>query len=131
MSYGLTLLIVGFGGAVGAITRFQITTWFSGWFGTSFPYATLTVNVVGCFIMGVLVAALNTGTLIAPHWRPLIAVGFLGALTTFSTFSFDTFALFTEGFWLRAALNVILNLVLCMLAVAAGYALLTRGSMPG
>lgn len=67
MSYGLTLLIVAFGGAVGAITRFQITTWFSGWFGTSFPYATLTVNVVGCFIMGVLVAALNTGTLIAPH----------------------------------------------------------------
>ncbi|STQ78715.1 camphor resistance protein CrcB [Hafnia alvei] len=78
MSYGLTLLIVAFGGAVGAITRFQITNWFNGWFGNSFPYATLTVNVVGCFIMGLLVAALNTGTLISPHWRPLIAVGFLG-----------------------------------------------------
>ena len=110
MSYGLTLLIVAFGGAVGAITRFQITNWFNGWFGNSFPYATLTVNVVGCFIMGLLVAALNTGTLISPHWRPLIAVGFLGALTTFSTFSFDTLALFTQGFWLRAAMNVILNL---------------------
>lgn len=128
MSYALTLLIVAFGGAVGAVSRFQVTNWFSVWFGNGFPYATLAVNVVGSFIMGLLSAALMSGTLIAPHWRPLIGVGFLGALTTFSTFSFDTLALFTQGFWLKAALNIVLNLVLCLAAVAVGYALLSRGS---
>lgn len=128
MSYGMTLLIVAFGGAIGAISRFQVTNWFAAWFGNAFPYATLTVNVVGSFIMGLLSAALINGTLIAPHWRPLIGVGFLGALTTFSTFSFDTLALFTQGYWLKAVLNVVLNLVLCLSAVAVGYALLSRGS---
>lgn len=123
MNYGLTLLLVAGGGALGAISRFQITNWFNAWFGNAFPYATLTVNVIGCFIMGVLVAMLNSATLIAPHWRPLIGVGFLGALTTFSTFSFDTFILLSDGFWIKALLNVILNLILCMAAVSVGYAL--------
>ncbi|AKH90138.1 fluoride efflux transporter CrcB [Edwardsiella tarda] len=128
MNYGLTLLVVACGGALGAISRFQITNWFNSWFGNAFPYATLTVNVIGCFIMGALVSMLNSGALIAPHWRPLIGVGFLGALTTFSTFSFDTFALFSEGFWLKAMVNVLLNLILCMAAVSAGYYLLMSRS---
>ncbi|MDR0806856.1 MAG: fluoride efflux transporter CrcB [Enterobacteriaceae bacterium] len=126
MSYGITLLIVAFGGAVGAVSRFQITNWFNQWFGNSFPYATLTVNVVGSFIMGLLVSALTNGSLISPHWRPLIAVGFLGALTTFSTFSFDTLTLFTQGEWLKAALNILLNVTLCLIAVAVGYHLLLK-----
>lgn len=126
MSYGMTLLIVAFGGAIGAISRFQVTVWLSAWH--NFPYATLVVNVVGSFIMGLLTAALSNGTLIAPHWRPLIGVGFLGALTTFSTFSMDTLVLFQQGYWLKAGLNVLLNLTLCMIAVALGYALLSKGN---
>lgn len=126
MSYSITLLMVAFGGAVGAISRFQITNWFTQWFGHSFPYATLSVNVIGSLIMGGLMAALTSGTLISPHWRPLIAVGFLGALTTFSTFSFDTLTLFTQGEWLKAAMNIVLNVVLCLIAVAIGYHLLLK-----
>ncbi|AWH88343.1 fluoride efflux transporter CrcB [Limnobaculum parvum] len=126
MSYGITLFIVAFGGAIGAMSRFQITNWFMPWFGNSFPYATLAVNVIGSFIMGALMSALTHGTLISPHWRPLIGVGFLGALTTFSTFSFDTLVLFTQGEWLKAALNIIANVLLCLFAVAIGYQLLIK-----
>lgn len=126
MSYGFTLLIVAFGGAIGSVGRFQVTNWFYAWFGSSFPYATLAVNVFGSFIMGLLMSALAHGTLISPHWRPLIGVGFLGALTTFSTFSMDTFLLFTQGEWLKAAINVIANLLLCLAAVALGYYLLSK-----
>lgn len=126
MSYSITLMIVAFGGALGAVSRFQITNWFSVWFGASFPYATLAVNVGGSLIMGLLMAALTQGSLISPHWKPLIGVGFLGALTTFSTFSFDTLVLFTQGEWLKAGLNIILNVVLCLMAVAVGYFLLIK-----
>lgn len=128
MNYSITLAVVAFGGAIGAISRFQITNWFSQWFGTAFPYATLTVNVIGSLIMGLLMAALTQGSLIAPHWRPLIGVGFLGALTTFSTFSFDTLALFTQGEWLKAGVNVVANVVLCLLAVYIGYQCLSKAA---
>ncbi|WP_159565652.1 fluoride efflux transporter CrcB [Budvicia diplopodorum] len=126
MSYSITLIIVAFGGAVGAVSRFQITNWFSVWFGTNFPYATLAVNVVGSLIMGLLMSALTNGTLISPTWKPLIGIGFLGALTTFSTFSFDTMLLFTQGEWLKAGLNIMLNVVLCLAAVSIGYLLLIK-----
>lgn len=119
-------MIVAFGGAIGAVSRFQITNWFAVWFGTNFPYATLAVNVGGSLIMGLLMAALTNGTLISPSWKPLIGVGFLGALTTFSTFSFDTLLLFTQGEWLKAGLNIILNVMLCLIAVAVGYILLIK-----
>lgn len=126
MSYSITLMVVAFGGALGAVSRFQITNWFSVWFGTNFPYATLAVNVGGSLVMGLLMAALTQGSLISPHWRPLIGIGFLGALTTFSTFSFDTLILFTQGEWLKAGLNIILNVALCLIAVAVGYFLLIK-----
>lgn len=127
MSYSITLMIVAFGGAIGAVSRFQITNWFAVWCGgTNFPYATLVVNVGGSLIMGLLMAALTNGTLISPNWKPLIGVGFLGALTTFSTFSFDTLLLFTQGEWIRAGLNIILNVILCLVAVAVGYILLIK-----
>ncbi len=127
MSHWVTLLIVAFGGAIGAISRFQVTVWFNNWFGNSFPYATLAVNVVGSFIMGLLMSALTMQLISSPLWRPIVAVGFLGALTTFSTFSMDTFMLFTQGEWLKAALNLLLNVVLCIIAVGVGYYVFLRG----
>lgn len=126
MSYSLTILIVAFGGALGSIARFQITNGFNSLLGNQFPYAVLTVNVVGSCIMGALIAAINSSILISPYWRPLIAVGFLGALTTFSSFSMDTLTLFIQGEWVKAALNIVLNVVLCLLAVTLGYILLNK-----
>lgn len=127
MSHTLTLLIIAVGGAVGAMSRYQVTIWCHQWFGDNFPYATLLVNVIGCFSIGLLISALNHQILVSAYWRPIISVGFLGGLTTFSTFSIDTLLLFNQGEWLKAALNVLLNLMLCMTAVAVGYQLVDRG----
>lgn len=118
-----TLWIAG-GGAIGAYFRFQISAWFADWFGKAFPYGTLFVNVVGSFIMGLIVGAIKMGAVPAIPWHDFIAEGFLGALTTFSTFSMDTFAAFRDGKPGEAIFNVILNMVLCLGGTALGFFLM-------
>lgn len=126
MSSSLTLLLIASGGAIGAICRYLATMWSQNVFGQGFPYGTLLVNVVGSFIMGLTMAAINHQWIISPHWRPLIAVGFLGALTTFSSFSMETLTLFMHEEWLKATLNILLNVVLCLIFVTIGYYLLYK-----
>ena len=84
-----TLWVAG-GGALGAYCRFQISAWFAAWFGKGFPYGTLFVNVLGSFIMGLLVGAIKMNAVPFIPWHDFIGEGFLGALTTFSTFSMDS-----------------------------------------
>ncbi|GIU34852.1 putative fluoride ion transporter CrcB [Shewanella hafniensis] len=91
-------------------------------FGSSFPFGTLLVNVIGSFFMGV-IYALGQMSHISPELKALIAVGLLGALTTFSTFSNETLLLMQEGDWLKAILNVVLNLSLCLFMVYLGQQL--------
>ncbi|MGL4859516.1 MAG: fluoride efflux transporter CrcB [Enterobacteriaceae bacterium] len=126
MAHLITLLAVALGGAAGSLGRYLLSAWCNRWLGNSFPYGTLMVNVLGCFIMGMVMALLLQQSLSAPWWRPLIAVGFLGGLTTFSAFSMETLLLFTQGEWPRALLNIVLNLLLSLLAVTLGYLLLHR-----
>lgn len=114
-----TLWVAG-GGAVGAWCRFQISAWFASWFGKSFPCGTLFVNVAGSFSMGLIAGAIRLGLIPGIPWHDFIAEGFLGALTTFSTFSMDTFAAFRDGRPAIAIANVILNLVLCLCGTAVG-----------
>ena len=83
--------------ALGAYCRFQISAWFAAWLGKGFPYGTLFVNVLGSFIMGLLVGAIKMNAVPFIPWHDFIGEGFLGALTTFSTFSMDTFAAFRDG----------------------------------
>ncbi|MGL5285338.1 MAG: fluoride efflux transporter CrcB [Aeromonas sp.] len=110
-------LLVAVGGAVGACMRFGIGELMALLFGRNFPYGTLTVNVVGSFIMGLAYALISHGHVLEHPIKPLLMVGILGALTTFSSFALDTVVLMQHGDWLKAGLNVFLNLLICLLMV--------------
>jgi CrcB protein len=106
------LSILGFiaiGGAFGACSRYLISELCVLLLGRGFPYGTLTVNVVGSFIMGLLIAAFENEMVATEPWRQIIGLGFLGALTTFSTFSMDNVLLMQQGAFFKMGLNVLLN----------------------
>ncbi len=107
---------------MGAAVRFLITHWIHRRWVTHFPIGTLTVNVTGCLLIGVAVQASHAG-LLTPTVRMLLVTGVLGALTTFSTFGHDTFLCFTESGLRMAAANIGANVVIGLLALAAGLAL--------
>ncbi|EHR0555716.1 TPA: fluoride efflux transporter CrcB [Vibrio parahaemolyticus] len=121
--------ILGFialGGAIGACSRYLVSEFCVLLFGRGFPYGTLTVNVVGSFIMGLLVAAFESEILATEPWRQVIGLGFLGALTTFSTFSMDNVLLMQQGAFFKMGLNILLNVVLSISAAWIGFQLLMR-----
>lgn len=115
------LLWVGLGGFVGAILRYQISIWAHRFVAGPFPVGTLTVNVAGCFLLGVLVTRIDQGAL-SPEARAALGAGFLGALTTFSTFGYETFDLLRDGLPGLAAASVLLNVVVGLGAVWLGVA---------
>lgn len=111
----MTLLLVLVGGAVGAPTRYLTDLVVQRWHGTKFPWGTWTVNVVGSLILGVVTAA-------GPPWVVTLAgTGFCGALTTFSTFGYETVRLLEDGARGEALANAVVSLVVGMLACAAGW----------
>ncbi len=116
----IKLLIIGAGGFLGAILRYEISGWAHKLFGGSFPYGTLSVNVLGSFFLGLFLVLANTRFLIPDAYKSLIAVGLLGAFTTFSTFSYETMALLQVNLLKQAALNITLNLILGLIAVWLG-----------
>lgn len=116
------ILMVATGGAIGAVCRYLLSVFMIQILGSSFPFGTLLVNVLGSFTMGV-VYAVGEMSHISPEFKALVGVGLLGALTTFSTFSNETLLLIQEGEWLKASLNVVLNLVICLCAVYLGQQL--------
>jgi CrcB protein len=117
----VTWLYVGMGGFLGAILRFFISGIAQKISGTTFPVGTLTVNVLGSFIIGFLVPLFEV--MIAPQWKAFFVTGLLGALTTFSTFSYETTVYIQEGVWVGAILNASLNLFLCLTATFLGMVL--------
>ncbi|ASI89391.1 MULTISPECIES: fluoride efflux transporter CrcB [Vibrio] len=117
---------IAIGGAFGACSRYLVSELCIVLFGRGFPYGTLTVNVVGSFIMGLLIAAFETEVLAPEPWRQIIGLGFLGALTTFSTFSMDNVLLMQQGAFLKMGLNVLLNVVLSISACWIGFQLLIK-----
>ncbi len=123
------LYILGFiavGGAFGACSRYLISELCVFLLGRGFPYGTLTVNVVGSFFMGLLIAAFESEMLATDPWRQIIALGFLGALTTFSTFSMDNVLLMQQGAFFKMGLNILLNVILSISAAWIGFQLLMR-----
>ena len=121
-SYILNYLAVAFGGAIGALTRSLVYEWFAK-LGNDrlYPLPTLTVNVIGSFLMGIAWYCLVEKSLLSPLWKDIINVGFLGALTTFSTFSLDIFRLFQSDRFAEALAYVLASVVFCVLATAFGY----------
>jgi len=120
---GFRLLIaVGFAGFFGAVLRYLVGGWVHRLLPATFPYGTLTVNALGSLMLGALFQLAVERTALAPELRVVIGVGFLGAFTTFSTFSLETMNLLREGSYTLAGLNVATNLVLCLVAVWLGIA---------
>lgn len=87
---------------------------------TAFPYGTLIINVTGSFVIGLFLIWTTDRALVDPRWRLLVAVGFCGGYTTYSSYAFETFALLEQGQWLPAALNILLSNVLCLIGVVLG-----------
>jgi len=116
----MKILIIGFGGFIGAVLRYSISGWIQKLFAGNFPYGTLAVNVIGSFILGYFLFMSEGRFAINPTWRSFIAIGMMGALTTFSTFSYETVMLLQENLYLQAGINTALNVALTVIAVWAG-----------
>ncbi|MDB4456343.1 fluoride efflux transporter CrcB [bacterium] len=120
-------MAVGLGGALGAIFRYAISLWAIQRFEALLPTAaligTLIANAVGAFLIGVLFVVITEKGIIAESWRPFLVVGFLGALTTFSTFSIETVGLLQQGEWLSAMVYILGSVIICLLLTWAGIEL--------
>jgi CrcB protein len=115
----MSWLAVAFGGALGAMMRYGVFIWLTP-HPSKFPVATFAVNVCGCFMAGILYVAI-THAAVPQAWRPLLAVGFLGAFTTFSTFSLEALLLWQNQLAAVAFFYVVVTLFSCLLAVWLGY----------
>lgn len=116
------VLWITLGAAAGANLRYAVSRWAAA-FSASLPYGTLIVNVSGSLVLGFFLIWTSERVLADPLWRPLVAVGFCGAYTTFSSYSFETFRLFEEGHYVIAFTNFAANNLACLAAVLAGAAL--------
>lgn len=120
-------LAVALGGALGAMARFWLGGLISERFPSRFPLGTLIINVTGSFIVGFFLTLVTERINLHPHWRLAVAVGFVGAYTTFSTFEYENFKLLEIGNRLGSLLYVIFSLVLGFVAVWAGILLARAG----
>ncbi len=117
------LVAIALGGAVGALLRYWTSTGVYALLGREFPYGTLVVNVSGSLLMGFLTVVMLERLSVGPEWRAALLIGLLGAFTTFSTFSMETLNLIEQGAMLRAGLNAVLSVVLCLTAAWVGLVL--------
>ena len=119
----ISYLFVAIGGAIGTAARFWISGTVANRFGETFPFGTLIVNVTGCFVAGAFASfsAPDGRWLVSPSFRQFIMIGICGGYTTFSSFSLQTLNLAQEGEWVRAGLNSVFSLVLCLVAVWLGH----------
>jgi CrcB protein len=120
----MAFLIVFLGGGVGAALRHGVNIGTARLFGVSFPYGTLTVNVVGCLAMGLLAGYFAFKGDTSQHWRLFLTTGILGGFTTFSAFSLDVAALYERGEPMLAAGYIAASVVLSLVGVFAGLALM-------
>jgi len=111
------------GGALGALSRFITSSYINKIIPIDFPAGTLIVNVIGSFILAFFTILSVEKLVLEPVWRMFFAVGFLGAFTTFSTYSYETFMLILDGEYFRAISNIILNNLLSILATFLGFML--------
>ena len=118
MNLGL-LLSIGVGGFMGAVLRFTISSWVGNTTTSTFPWGTLSVNILGSFLIGFLFLYFQQINL-SPTQKALFITGLLGALTTFSTFSLDSVLLMQQSLYFKAFSNVLLNVLLSLSATLGG-----------
>jgi CrcB protein len=116
----MNIIAIAVGAAIGANLRYSLSIWAAQRWGASFPYGTLIVNVIGSFAIGVVLVLATTRLNLSDPARLLIVTGLLGGFTTFSSLSFETYSLITNGSWLAAGIYVISSFGLGIAGVFLG-----------
>lgn len=118
----MTYLWIAFGSALGGMSRYGCSRWIALRVGETFPWGTLTVNVVGSFVIGffAVISGADGRLIISPNVRQFVMVGFCGGFTTFSSFSLQTLDLIRQGDLFEAGTNIALSVILCMFGVVLG-----------
>jgi CrcB protein len=117
-----TALLIGLGGFVGANLRYWLGGWIAQKIGVLFPIETMLINISGSFLLGLFMTLALHYTW-SPEWRQVVAIGFIGSFTTYSTYEYESLRLLQEGAWVKAGLNLFGSLVLGLIAVFLGVAL--------
>ena len=112
-------IAVALGGALGSMARYALSTWIFQVSSHKFPYATLTVNVLGSFVMGILFVVIVERAALPQEMRSLLMIGFIGAFTTFSTFSLDALGLWQNGHLFMALIYTLATVILCLIAISS------------
>ena len=112
-------LAVALGGALGSMARYALSTWIFQVSSHKFPYATLTVNVLGSFVMGILFVVIVERAALPQEMRSLLMIGFIGAFTTFSTFALDALGLWQNGHLFMALIYTLATVILCLIAISS------------
>lgn len=120
----MTILVVALGGALGAVTRYLLAVRVYGWLGIDFPWGTLGVNVLGSLLLGVVIALVEERGVFTSEQRSFLTIGFLGGMTTYSTFIYEGWEFTRDGEILRAGVYAGLSLAVAFVAFAAGHALI-------
>ena len=122
----MTILCIALGGVAGTLSRYGLEGWIQSRTATGFPLGTLIVNLSGSLLLGFIVRIATGTALVAPDIRAALTIGFCGAFTTMSTFSYESVALLSDGDYLRAALYMSATIVGCVVAVILGTALANK-----
>jgi CrcB protein len=117
------LAMIALGGGLGTALRYGATLGMTRWLGTSFPWGTLLVNVLGSFLLGIVMEVAGEREIAGVSARLVLGTGVLGGFTTYSSFNLETIRLAEQGAWLRAAIYLAATLVVCLGAGIGGVAL--------
>jgi CrcB protein len=120
------VLLIGFAGALGTLLRYGVGVWAGRTLGTGFPYGTLIVNVSGCFLIALVAQLSLATTLVSPTLRLTVMTGFIGGLTTYSSFNFETTNLLRARDWATGFGNVAVTLFVCFLSGLLGIVAANR-----
>jgi fluoride exporter len=120
------IVLIGLAGALGTLSRYFVGVFAGRALGTGFPYGTLIVNVVGCFLIALVSQLAITTTLISPTLRATLTTGFMGGLTTYSSFNYETTSLLRDRAWAVGFMNLGITLVVCFAAGLLGLAAARR-----
>jgi CrcB protein len=124
------VILIGLAGALGTLSRYGVNVWAGKVLGMGFPYATLIVNIVGCFLIALVAHLALATTLIPPTLKLVLTTGFVGGLTTYSSFNQETTALLRDRAFGAACANVALTLGTCFVSGLLGLALARRIAGP-